>query len=123
MVLKDLYLDIDQILATEVDEGFLEGMRNRMVVSRHKYGPIREAYPHRVNALESLELRLRKYRQTGNTEFLIDAANFCMIEFMLPSREGAFFKATDSDQSPGRVTYMDDLPVTSAPNGGLLNKR
>lgn len=97
-------MKLDKILTTEFNETFINGMRNRMVISYHKYGPLREAYPHKVSAIASLNDRLRKYAETKNTEFLIDAANFAMIEFMHPSIEGAFFEGTDDDQSPGRRT-------------------
>lgn len=93
---------MDNILATEFSYDFINGMRDRMLISYYKYGPIADAYPHKVNAIASLTDRLRKYAETKNTEFLIDAANFAMIEFMRPSIEGAFFAGTDSDQSPGR---------------------
>lgn len=94
--------DISNVLATEFAESFVQGMRDRMVVSFYKYGPVADAYPHKVNAITSLTDRLRKYAETRNTEFLIDAANFAMIEFMHPSVDGAFFAGTDDDQSPGR---------------------
>lgn len=94
--------DIKKILSTEFSEQFVQGMRDRMVVSFYKYGPLVDAYPHKVSAVASLNDRLRKYAETKNTEFLIDAANFAMIEFMCPSVEGAFFAGTDDDQSPGR---------------------
>jgi hypothetical protein len=94
--------DIAKVLSTEFSEPLVQGMRDRMVVSFYKYGPVTEAFPHKVNAVASLTDRLRKYAETKNTEFLIDAANFAMIEFMHPSVEGAFFEGTDADQSPGR---------------------
>lgn len=94
--------DIAKVLGSEFSEPFVQGMRDRMVVSFYKYGPVADAYPHKVNAITSLTDRLRKYAETKNTEFLIDAANFAMIEFMHPSIEGAFFAGTDDDQSPGR---------------------
>lgn len=96
--------DINKILETEFSEQFVQGMRDRMVVSYHKYGLLSEAFPHKVSAVASLTDRLRKYAETKNTEFLMDAANFAMIEFMHPSIEGAFFAGTDDDQSPGRRT-------------------
>lgn len=37
----------------------------------------------------------------SNTEYLCDAANYLMFEFMYPQREGAFFKSTDSGESAG----------------------
>lgn len=95
---------IDAILKTQISEQFIKGMIARMEMSYFKYGDVKEAYPHRFDALASLQQRLAKYSETGNTEFLIDAANFAMIEFMLPRKVDAFFEPTDSDQSPGRMT-------------------
>src|SRR5258708_18873951 len=60
--------------AAEVSERFIEGMRSRMAMSYFKYGPVRDAYPHKVSALESLRHRLARYEQTGNTEWLIYVA-------------------------------------------------
>ena len=99
---------VDDVLQTEFSESFVEGMRSRMLVSYHKYGAIQEAYPAKVNALKSLQQRLEMYASTGNTEYLMDAANFAMIEFMLPAHPGAFFQGTDSDGSPGRIDADGD---------------
>lgn len=101
----------------EVSETFIEGMKKRMYVSYYKYGPLRNAFPHKVDALESLRLRLDEYAKTGNTEYLIDAANFCMIEFMFPRLSRAYFKPTDSDGSPGRI--LIDGEATQAKNSDL----
>jgi hypothetical protein len=89
--------------ASQVSPAFMIGMANRMALSFEKYGHFREAYPHKVDAIESGLLRLKKYRETGNTEYLMDAANFMMIEFMAPKHANAHFKAEDSGTSPGRV--------------------
>jgi hypothetical protein len=97
---------VDAILKTQVSDQFLKGMVARMEMSYFKYGDVKKAYPEKFDALASLQQRLRKYSDTGNTEFLIDAANFAMIEFMFPRKSGAFFQPTDSDQSPGRTTTL-----------------
>lgn len=89
--------------ASEFSDRFVEYMRNRMLVSFHKYGPVADAYPHKVDAIASLKKRLDKYAETGNTEWLVDAANFAMIEFMHPRHQDAHFQGTDSGASPGRV--------------------
>lgn len=96
---------------TEFSETFLGGMLARMTVSFHKYGPLSRAYPHKVSAVRSLKERLEKYVETGNTEWLIDVANFAMIEFMRPSHEKAHFRGTDSDESPGRRWYDNKSPL------------
>jgi hypothetical protein len=88
---------------TEFDKQFVQGMANRMAVSFHKYGPVSDGFPDNIDAISSLQTRLGKYAETGNTEWLMDVANFAMIEYMHPRHKGARFKATDSDQSPGRT--------------------
>jgi hypothetical protein len=94
----------EDILKTEFSPKFMELMKNRMIMSFYKYGPVRQnAGDKLVNEVESLKLRLKKYEQTGNTEYLVDVANFAMIEFMFPSHPKAFFKATDANGSPGLV--------------------
>lgn len=115
-------LSTETILKTEFNENFVQGMRDRMLVSFYKYGPVAVGFPHKVNAITSLTDRLRKYAETGNTEFLIDAANFAMIEFMHPAHPHAFFEPTDSDQSPGRrakrggtVDHRDNVEIGSNP--------
>ncbi|MEO1528200.1 MAG: hypothetical protein AAFX06_22445 [Planctomycetota bacterium] len=95
---------------SEFSERFVELMKSRMLVSFHKYGPVKEAYPHKIDAIASLQTRLREYERTGNTEFLVDAANFAMIEFMHPSHEDAHFEATDANKSPGRNWYSGGRP-------------
>lgn len=84
---------------------FLQGMVARMGVSFHKYGKVRDAYPKKVDALASLKTRLAKYEEDGNTEWLMDVANFAMIEFMHPAHPDAHFAPQDSDTSPGRTGH------------------
>jgi hypothetical protein len=95
-------------MPSQFSEEFAQMMRDRMAVSFAKYGDIRDAYPHKVDALESADQRLQEYQKTGNTEFLVDAANFLMIEFMLPRHPRAHFRATGSHESPGRTTLGGD---------------
>ena len=90
---------------SEYSREFLEGMLNRCAVSLHKYGPVKDAFPWKVDAMKCVAERLELYKQTKNTEHLIDAANYLMFEFMHPSLFGAKFEPTDSDQSPGRACY------------------
>lgn len=86
-------------LKSQYSERFWSGMKARMEMSYFKYGDVKDAK--NTDALASLTQRINKYRETGNTEFLMDAANFAMIEFMFPKHPSAHFEATDSDQSPG----------------------
>src|SRR4051812_17365910 len=106
---------------SEFSEPFVQGMRERMAVSYYKYGAIKDGFPHKVNALESLRMRIDKYHDTGNTEFLIDVANFAMIEFMLPGHPRAHFKSTDSNESPGRATFDNDFKPDDRANDQLTD--
>lgn len=95
----------DNVPLSEVSREFLQGMADRMSTSFFKYGRVAEAYPKRVNALASLATRLDRYETSGNTEWLMDVANFAMIEFMCPAHPSAHYKPTDSKASPGRVWH------------------
>jgi hypothetical protein len=101
----------DDILASEFSEQFIELMRNRMIVSYYKYGPIATAYPDKVNAISSLRDRLALYLYgnaergiaPGNADYLADMANFLMIESLRPAHPNFHLEGTDSDKSSGRV--------------------
>lgn len=87
----------------DYSEKFDELRKNRCAVSFYKYGPARKNFGEgRVDAIGSLELCLEKFKKTGNTEYLLDVANYAMFRFMFPM-PGEFFKATDSSESAGTV--------------------
>jgi len=87
----------DTILATEYSEKFDKIRKDMMIMSFYKYGPLQDNYKkHKtINAIGSLEKRLQKYKETGNTEFLADIANFAMIEFMNPQHANGHYTPTD----------------------------
>ena len=90
------------IPSTEYSDHFDKLRKNRVEVSFHKYGTAKKNFgEHLVNALETMQMCVDKYKSTGNTEYLCDAANYLMFEFMYPSVENAYFKATDSSESAG----------------------
>lgn len=121
MEITALTLDTTGVPKTEFSKNFLQGMISRMGVSFYKYKSVRLAYPDKVDAIASLEVRLARYKETGNTEWLMDVANFAMIEFMHPAHPEAKYDPQDSDTSPGRVGHNgrrdrrgNDHPVWTA---------
>lgn len=90
--------DFTKILKTEYSEKFDEIRKKMMIVSYYKYGALKENYAKYkcMDALGNIEKRLAKYKETGNTEFLADVANFAMIEFMYLSIKGARYMPTDN---------------------------
>lgn len=89
---------VEQILKTEYSEEFDNLRKKMMATSFYKYGSLKENYKTEkcIDAIKSLKQRLNKYLETGNIEFLADAANFAMIEFMYPQHPKAHYKPTDS---------------------------
>lgn len=99
------YLESAGVPATEFDPEFVVRMMSAMMVSFHKYGRVADAYPLKFSAADDVRARMSKYRQTGNKHFLVDAANFAMIEAMHPGRkDGAEWAGNSAADSPGRTT-------------------
>lgn len=92
------------ILLEEYSNTFDELRKKMMVVGHYKYGSARENLNrHCVEIIPTLEKRLQAYKDTGNTEYLADIANFAMMEFMYPQHPKAHYTPTDSNGSPGIV--------------------
>jgi hypothetical protein len=89
---------------TEYSTAFFEYMVKSMEVSFYKYGAIADGFPDKLDAMASLRQRILDYARTGNMDYLIDIANFAMIEWMHPKHEEAHYEPGDSDTSPGRTT-------------------
>lgn len=91
-------------MSKEYSNRFDELRRNRVETSFYKYGPARKNFSTgNVQAIPTMERCIKKYQETGNTEFLLDAANYLMFEFMYPQHPKAHFRATDSGESAGIV--------------------
>ena len=91
------------VISSEYSEEFDKLRKNRMEVSFFKYGSARDNYGSgRVDAIKTLELCVEKFKKTGNTEYLVDAANYAMLRFMYPL-PGEYFKSTCSNESAGIV--------------------
>lgn len=98
--MEDMVSKLEQ--SGDYDSTFDELRMNRIEVSRHKYGSSRNNFGKRyVNAHESAQLCIEKYKETHNREYLLDAANYMMFEFMYPWFDDAFFQPTDSKDSAG----------------------
>ena len=92
----------DSVPQDQIDEPFIQGMLDRMAVGFHNYGHMRREH-NRPDNIKNIDIRVKKYQETKNTEYLVDAANYCMMEFVFPSIPDAFFKTTDKTESPGSV--------------------
>ncbi len=87
----------------DYSEQFDKERQYRVEVSYHKYGSARKNFGEgRVDAIATAERCLEAFKKDGNTEHLVDAANYLMFRFMYPM-PGEFFKPTDSSGSVGTV--------------------
>ena len=94
-------MEAREILAKEYCEEFDERRKNAIVCSFYKYGPSKENFQKgMVDAIGSLKKNLKKFEETGNTEYLVDVANYAMFRYMYPM-EGEKYKPTYSNQSAG----------------------
>lgn len=94
---------IDDILKTDYSEEFDKKRKLLIQQSYFKYGKAsRNFATGNVDAIGSLEKCLSKFKETGNTEYLCDIANYAMFRFMFPQK-GEYFMHTDSDGSAGIV--------------------
>lgn len=102
----------------------IQMMLNRMAVSHYKYGPMDTNLPsvdELLNALQRISMydsraldrkkiwkdKTPKPLNTGNTENLLDAANFLIMEFLEPKHSKAHMRPQTSKESPG-LSYAAD---------------
>jgi hypothetical protein len=77
-------------------EEFERLMRNRLILGRFRYGEVSASrYPSAKMAIRRLHL----YLQTGNKEFLVDAANLALVEYVSPGcRKHTKFKGGSKEE-------------------------
>ncbi|MBR3963866.1 MAG: hypothetical protein IKJ80_00475 [Clostridia bacterium] len=100
----------EEILKRDFSEAFINKMRNAIETSHYKYGWASKTYPELAQAHKCIEQRLDMYRETHNTEYLVDVANFAMLEFLYPEFADARYTPTDSDKScglAGGISYKE----------------
>lgn len=91
-------------MSQEYSDEFDRLRKNRVDTSYYKYGPARKNFATgNVQALPTMDLCVKRYQETGNKEYLLDAANYLMFEYMFPQHPKAHFRATSSEESAGIV--------------------
>lgn len=70
-------------------------MRNRLMMGTLRYGKFMNGKVNPHDSITSAIKRLCYYKETGNLEFLVDAANLCMVEFEGSGHPKKHFHATD----------------------------
>ena len=92
----------DRILKRDYSDKFDMLRKAAVITSHYKYGPVEDNFGVNggVDAVKTLEMCLDKFKQTKNTEYLVDVANYAMFRFMYP-KDGERYTPTDSNESAG----------------------
>lgn len=91
----------EEILKRDFSDEFVIKMKNAIETSHYKYGWASKTYPELAQAINCIEDRVAAYKKTHNKEYLVDIANFALLEYMYPMYADAHFTSTDSDKSVG----------------------
>ena len=90
--------DIAELRAIQWCERFEKEMRNRLLMGAFRYGVVRSGTSMAVDYSSSALKKLEAYRQDGNREHLVDAANYLLLEYRFPGHPSAHFKAVDDGE-------------------------
>ena len=104
------YIEREVILKRDFSGEFIEKMKNAIETSHYKYGWASKTYPELAQAYKCARERLDEYVKTHNKEYLVDVANFVMLEFLYPAFDDARYVPTDSDKSiglAGGISYKE----------------
>lgn len=78
---------------------FFHKMENRILVGAYRYGSQGTNFDY----LGYLEQKLKMYRDTGNTEFLVDVANLAWLGFEHDPHPNKHFKADNSETNKAQL--------------------
>lgn len=91
----------EDILKRDFSEEFIAKMKNAIETSHYKYGWASKTYPELAQGINCIDDRIRAYKETRNKDYLVDIANFAMLEYLYPMFEDAHYTPGDSDKSVG----------------------
>jgi len=86
------------LVASEWSPEFETLMRNRLLVGRYRYGRMDRTAERNYDRIDSAVKRLKNYQATGNMEYLVDAANLCLMEFEHSEHPEKHFTAVDDGE-------------------------
>lgn len=91
----------EDILKRDFSEEFVTKMKNAIETSHYKYGWASKTYPELAQGINCIDDRIRAYKDTHNKDYLVDIANFAMLEYLYPMFEDAHYTPGDYDKSVG----------------------
>lgn len=74
-------------------------MKNRLIMGSFRYGRTKDMTREKHDlSIRGAQARLEKYREDGNLEHLIDAANLAMLAFAWRKQNGGQVQASDDGE-------------------------
>ena len=92
---KDRFAELQK---SEWSPEFEQLMRNRLIMGGIRYGFLGTKGKPQYDRIASIKKRLNQYRETGNLELLVDAANLCVCEFVEGDHPNRHFHAHDDGE-------------------------
>lgn len=89
---------------------FEELMRNRLIMGAYRYGKLKAPGKPQFDRMAYAIRCLENFRQTGNLEHLVDAANLCLVEFVEGKHPNRHFAAVDGGDHAEAVVRPPTVP-------------
>ena len=91
-------ISIDELRKTEWSHDFEDLQRHRLIMGALRYGRLNAPNKPDWDRPPDIIRRIQAYQKTGNLEFLVDAANLCMLEFEEGKHPDRHFISHDDSQ-------------------------
>lgn len=117
--------DFATLQKTEWSPQFEQYMRNRLIMGALRYGLLSEKRKKggKWELLEAIKTKIEKYEETGNTEYLVDAANYCLLAFECDSHPNKHFHALDDHHDHCKPKRLQEARLRRIFNIGLNGGR
>lgn len=92
-----------EIKEMQISEDFLQKMRNRAMFAFFRYGGSNLTNGLVFDQVEEAGKKITRYLRTGNTENLVDAANYCMVAYMSDNHPDKHFESQDDSPHATRL--------------------
>lgn len=91
------HFDFAMLTKTEWSPQFEKLMRNRLIMGAMRYGKLKDKrkHPGKWNLVGAIKSKIKLWHQTGNDEYLVDIANYCLLEFECGNHPQKHFHALD----------------------------
>ena len=91
------------LLISQWSEEFERLQRNRLVLGALRYGNIGAKGKAEYDRISCIINRSKKYKRSGNLEFIVDVTNLCMLEFVEGDHPNKHFNSIDDGEHTKEV--------------------